>query len=303
MSNFSDYIGGSGGGSEVNDNKVINSNANSITTESAEVWLKSGVLSTDTTTYPNATSLLSGATYTNTNWYVGFQMNLPSGITWDGTFFWVCDRSNSGLVYKYNASGAYQGVSFATSGDSENMGIFWNGSHFYIGGSNAGTIKRYNASGAIDSGWSIGSVGGCQGVAVIGSVIYVLRDNGYIYSFYITSSGGTTTSNSINTTAQLGGAEQTLTTDGEYLYAVSTSGVAYKYAPYESGGSGYLGISFSVNPLSSSAIQFGGLAFKGTELYSINATDDKVFKFNEALSVGLGGKVESDGGTIYTRIK
>ena len=297
-------LGGGGSASQVNDNKVINSVANSITTESGEVWLKSGVLSTDTTTYPNATSLLSGATYTNTNWSVASQITYPSGITWDGSFFWVCDRLPNGNVYKYNASGAYQGVSFATSGNSENNGIFWNGSHFYIAGSNSGgTINRYNASGAIDSGWSIGSVGGCQGVAVIGSVIYVLRNNGYIYSFYITSSGGTTTSNSINTAAQLGGAEQDVTTDGEYLYAVSHSGVAYKYDPYESGGAGYLGISFSVNPLSSSAIDFGALAFKGTELYSTNATDRKVFKFNEALSVGLGGKVATDGGTIYTRIK
>jgi len=147
------------------------------------------------------------------------------------------------------------------------------------------------------------SQSGVQGVAIIGSVIYVLRDDGYIYSFNITSSGGTNTGSNINTAAQLGGAEQTLATDGEYLYAVSTAGVAYKYDPPRVGGAGYLGISFSVNPLSSSAIQFGGLAFKGTELYSTNATDDKVFKFNEALSVGLPVLVETDGGTIYTRIK
>jgi len=294
-------LGGSSA-SQVNDNKVINSKANSITTESGEVWLKSGVVSTDTTTYPDGTAFMSGATYTSTNWSVASQMGLPSGITWDGSFFWVCDRTNSGLVYKYNASGAYQSVSFATSGDSENMGIVWNGSHFYIGGSNAGTIKRYNASGAIDSGWSITSQSGVQGVAIIGSVIYVLRLDGYIYYYNITSSGGTYTGNNINTAAQLGGAEQTLATDGESLYAVSTAGVAYKYDPLP-GGAGYLGVSFSVNPLSSSAIDFGGLAFKGTELYSTNATDDKVFKFNEALSVGLNSLVETDGGTIYTRIK
>ena len=299
MSNLTDLISAGGGGSEVNDNKVINSNANSITTESGEVWLRSGVLSTDTTTYPNATGLLSGATYTNTNWSTGGQVAIPSGITWDGSFFYVCDRYSNGSVYKYSSTGTYTNSSFTSNG-SENMGLMWDGTYFYMGESNGGYVYRYNSSFTLQN-WSITGVSGVQGVAVIGSVIYVLRANGYIYAFNITSTGGTASHN-INTAGQLGGAEQTLATDGQYLYAVSTSGVAYKYDP-KSGGAGYLGISFSVNALSSTAIEYGGLAFKGTELYSTNATDGKVFKFNEALSVGLGGKVESDGGTIYTRIK
>ena len=292
-------LGGSSA-SQVNDNKVINSNANSITTESGEVWLKSGVVSTDTTTYPDATAFMSGATYTNTNWSVGSQMNLPSGITWDGSFFYVCDRANSGLVYKYNSEGVYQNISFTSNG-SENMGLTWDGTYFYMGESNGGYVYRYNSSFTLQN-WSITSVSGVQGVAVIGSVIYVLRNDGYIYAFNITSSGGTATGNNLNTAAQLGGAEQTLATDGEFLYAVSTSGVAYKYDPTP-GGAGYLGISFSVNPLSSTATERGGLVFKGTELYSTNGQDDKVFKFNKALSVGVTSLVKSDGGKIYTRVK
>ena len=53
-------LGGAGGGSEINDNKVINSTADSITTESGEVWLKSGVISGAVSTYPDATGVITG---------------------------------------------------------------------------------------------------------------------------------------------------------------------------------------------------------------------------------------------------
>ena len=52
-------LGGASGGSEINDNKVINSLATLITTESGEKWLRSGTLDANTSAYPNATSLLS----------------------------------------------------------------------------------------------------------------------------------------------------------------------------------------------------------------------------------------------------
>ena len=299
MSTISSLISSGGGGSEINDNKVINSLANSITTESGEVWLKSGVISGAVSTYPDAQTLITGGTYTNTNWYVGFQAAIPSGITWDGSFFYVCDRTYNGLVYKYNSLGVYQNTSFISNG-GENNGLTWDGTYFYMGNTDGGQVYRYNSSWTLQN-WAITSVGGVTGVAVIGSVIYILRDNGYIYAYNISASGGTNT-HSINTAAELGGAEQTLATDGQYLYAVSTAGVAYKYDPL-SGGAGYLGVSFSVNALSSTAIQFGGLVFKDTDLYSINATDDKAFKYNQAFSVGLTSEVKTDGGTIYTRVK
>ena len=303
MSTLTGFISsGGGGGSEINDNKVINSTASLITTESGEKWLQSGTLSTATSTYPNATVVPSGATYTNTNWYVGFQMTTPSGITWDGSFFYVCDRTyNVGLVYKYNSAGVYQSTSFTSTG-TENNGLTWDGTYFYMGDSGAGVVHRYNSSWALQSGWSIPYVAGVVGVAVIGTTCYVYVQSSagqpdVVRVYTITSSGGTL-STTFATNPQIQGQPQDLTTDGTYLYAISRTGVAFQYTT-----SGvYTGSTFSVNPLSSSTTDFGGVTFKGTELYSTNATDDRVFQFNVASSVGLGQQVNTDGGTIYTRI-
>ena len=308
MSNFTDFISSGGGGSEINDNKVINSAASLITTESGEKWLRSGTLDGNTSAYPNATSLLSSATYTSTNWSVASQITIASGITFDGTFFWVCDRIPNNNVYKYNASGAYQGVSFATSGNSENNGIFWNGSHFYIAGSNSGgNIKRYSASGTLDSGWSIGSVAGCTGVAVIGTTVYVYvqsyngggsnANSDNVVPFTLTSSGGTA-GTPFSTHSNTGGQIQDLTTDGTHLYATTRTGVVFQYTTSGT----YTGVTFNVNALSSASIDYGGVAFKGTKLYSTNGRDNKVFEYNKGFSVGLTSEVNTDGGTIYTRI-
>jgi hypothetical protein len=294
-------LGGAGGGSEINDNKVINSGASLITTASGEKWLQSGTLDSNTSTYPDATSLPSGATYTNTNWSVASQMALPSGITWDGNFFYVCDRTYNGFVYKYNSSGVYQNTSFTSNG-GENNCLTWDGTYFYMGNTDGGVVYRYNSSWTLQSGWSIPYVAGVVGVAVIGTTCYVyVQSSGgqpdVVRVYTITSSGGTL-STTFATNPQIQGQPQDLTTDGTYLYAISRTGVAFQYTT-----SGvYTGSTFSVNPLSSSATDFGGVTFKGTELYSTNATDDKVFQFNVANSVGLGQQVNTDGGTIYTRI-
>ena len=299
-------LGGGGSASVINENKVINSAASLITTASGKKWLQSGTVSTATSTYPDATVVPTGATYTNTNWYVGFQMALPSGITWDGSFFYVCDRTyNNGLVYKYNSVGVYQNTSFTTY-DTENNGLTWDGTYFYVAGSGTGKLNRYNSSWALQT-WQIDNLGGITGVAVIGTTLYayVQAYNGggspantdVVVPFTITSSGGTA-GTPFSTNAQIGGQPQELTTDGTYLYAISRTGVAFQYTT-----SGvYTGATFSVNPLSSSTTNYGGATFKGTELYSTNSTDDRVFKFNVANSVGLGLQVTTDGGTIYTRI-
>ena len=298
-------LGGAGGGSEINDNKVINSIASLITTASGEKWLQSGTLDSNTSTYPDATSLPSGATYTNTNWSVASQMPLPSGITWDGSFFYVCDRTNNGSVYKYNSVGTYQNTSFTTF-DSENNGLTWDGTYFYVAGTGTGKLNRYNSSWALQT-WQINNLGGITGVAVIGTTLYAYvqsinggntpADLDVVIPLTITSSGGTA-GTPFSTNAQIGGQPQDLATDGTYLYAVSRTGVVFQYTT-----SGvYTGSTFSVNPLSSSTTDFGGITFKGTELYSTNSTDDKVFQFNVTNSVGIINRVNTDGGTIYTRI-
>jgi hypothetical protein len=98
MSNFTDFIGGGGGGSEVNDTKYIHSSVNIITTESGEKWQKSGYVGNlDTTTYPNA-GTHAGAIGTVTDTEVslagtGSNWSAVKPITTNGTWVW---SGNSG---------------------------------------------------------------------------------------------------------------------------------------------------------------------------------------------------------------
>jgi hypothetical protein len=103
MSNFTDYIGGSGGGgSEVNDVKYIASTVDLITTESGEKWQKSGLLTnSDTTTYSDATSF-HGNIGTNTDSEVSladtstnWSKQWSSCITTNGIWVWNANMGSA----------------------------------------------------------------------------------------------------------------------------------------------------------------------------------------------------------------
>ena len=64
---------------------------------SGDVYIKTGVVETDVSLYPNAYPNFG---YTGTSFSVGAQDNYPSGIAWDGTHFWVTGDSTDS-VYKY----------------------------------------------------------------------------------------------------------------------------------------------------------------------------------------------------------
>ena len=107
-------LGGGGSASVINETIDINSAENLITLEDGRVYLKGGVTTTDTTTYPDANLTLG---YKGTSFYVGTENAQPRSLTWDGTYFWVLGGGGvTSTVYKYNASGVSQNVSFAVGG-------------------------------------------------------------------------------------------------------------------------------------------------------------------------------------------
>ena len=295
--------GGGGGGSNVNDNRVINSTATSITTESGEVWLKSGQVSTDISTYPGATRFDGGFGYSTTNWSIASEMSRAGGITWDGSYFYVADRTRNGQIHKYNAAGVYQNVYFHgdnTSSDNENFGLHWDATtgYFYVADQWDGTAQRINSSYTQDSGWSMTGMSGIYGITVLGNYIYTLRGN-YVHKDLLTSSGSSP-SISVSISAQTGsGQAQDLTTDGTYLYVKSTSGTVYQYTEASIG---YTGLSFSINALSNAATAIGAFCFKNGNIFTTNSIDDKVFEWTPVQKVGLAAQANTDGGTIYTRI-
>ena len=99
-------LGGGGSASQINEIVTLNNTADTVTLSDGRVYLKGGVYETNPSTYPLATT---GYQYTGFNFSVGTQATTPTGVTWDGTYYWVVgDDTNT--AYKYTAAGVYQSV-------------------------------------------------------------------------------------------------------------------------------------------------------------------------------------------------
>ena len=290
-------LGGAGGGSEINDQKAIYSTANLITTESGEVWLKSGVVSTDTTTYPDATTALTGATY-NSNFSLP-QMSVPTGLAFDGTHFHILQ--NSGYVYKYTLAGVYLGNLQLPSIGSWVSGLTYDGTYFYAGDNTNQRIRRYNSSWVLDTSWGItwsGSNVYHLGIAIVNGVLFALRQDENCHKYTITASGGTA-NGSFSVAAQTGSATGLLATDGTHIYASNQHQVMFQYTTTGT----YTGVSLNVNNYGSNT-QAGGAVFEGNVIYVTDDQSDKVVKWNKIYSLGMtAADTTLANGTRYVRIK
>ena len=70
---------------------------------------------------------------------VGAEVHQPTGITFDGTYFWIYD---SGNVFKYNSSFVYQSVSIAL--DAPYRGLGHDGTYFIL--TNSGVEERWDTA-------------------------------------------------------------------------------------------------------------------------------------------------------------
>ena len=297
MSTITSLISSGGGGSEINDQKAIYSTANLITTESGEVWLKSGVVSTDTTTYPDATTALTGTTYDSD--FSLPQMSAPAGLAFDGTHFHILQ--NNGYVYKYTLAGVYVSNLQLPSTGSWVTGLTYDGTYFYAGDNTNSIIRRYNSSWVLDTSWSISYSGFNAyhlGLAIVNGVLYALRQNDYCYRFVLTSSGGTA-NGSFSVAAQTGTATGLLATDGTHLYASNQHQVMFQYTTTGT----YTGVSLAVNNYGSNT-QSGGAVFESNVIYVTDDQSDKVVKWNKTFSLGMtAADTTLANGTRYVRIK
>ena len=224
VSNFSNFTGSS---SKINEVVFLNNEASTVVAGGGRVYLKGGVLETDLTVYPDANS--DTFAYSGTNFSVAGEEYLPSGITWDGTYFWVLGGGTDS-VYKYNASGVYQSVSFSVaSQDTVPYDITWDGTHFWVAGS--ARVYKYNASG-VYQGVSFtresGKPPNMSGITFDGTSIWVVgaaHDKAYKYSVSGAYEG---VSFDVSQDSRNSG----ITWDGTNLWVIGSTGdKAYKHIP------------------------------------------------------------------------
>jgi len=89
----------------------------------------------------------SGWTYSGVHFDVGAQVTSPTGITWDGTNFWVVGYDTD-EVYKYTSAGVYTGTSFDVGAqESLPKGITWDGTYFWVIGRASDEVYKYTSAG------------------------------------------------------------------------------------------------------------------------------------------------------------
>jgi len=295
VSNFSDFISSGGGGSEVNDIKAVNSQANLITTESGEKWLKSGVTDTAINDFPAAIRSLTNMASSSSNfniaasgrgcvavgsdiWVVydstmqkfantggsavatynlGNSISETGAIGFDGTHIWVASGGSSGRIWKYTLAGAYANVNFSVlSQTTTPRSLVWDGSHWHVCNYSNNQVYKYTAAGVFVSQYLI------QG-----------QDN-------------------------------RLTLAEDYLYGISRNRDVHKYTTDgRSKGLFASGSNIIQDVVTGSDGSVTGIAFTGTHFHILDRPTLKMHKFQAPKAVGLPTIDTSVfNGSVYTRI-
>jgi len=121
----------------------LNSTQTIYTPEEGGVWLRSGTITDDLTTYPEATPNL--AAFFDNFFSHASETNTPGAVVTDGTDFWVIDIVS--IAYKYDSAGAYTGTSVSIPTTmSRPEGGTWDGTNYWVTDGTAGFVVQYDSS-------------------------------------------------------------------------------------------------------------------------------------------------------------
>ena len=284
---------GGGNASVINETIDINSTENLITLADGRVYLKGGVTETNVAAYPDATA---GLAYTGTTFSTAAQATSADGesdIGWDGTYFWLLERGNA-RVYKYNASGVYQGSNFSVyAQDPQPMGIVCVGSDFYISGETNHKISKYNSSGVFQSDWSVPAPRHfVRAIAYDGTYLWLLSNYMQTVNKYSLAGVYQNVSFSVsNAGTNLHG----LAWDGTHFWLAERT--TDKLFQYTAAGV-YTGFSFS---LASQGTSPYGVTWDGSALWTVDNSSSAAFKYQN--QIGVVNQASTQGRQNYVRIK
>ncbi len=179
--------GTSAGGIPINGVLPINTEEEVYTDTNNQVWLKSGVIETDTSLYPDASYgpilIATGDVYDIS------EGSSASGIAVDDTYLYVTD-DNTAYIYVYNKStGSDTGTSYSISTETSFPGgITVDDTYLYVADYFVGSIFLYNKSTGVYTGTSYDTSTESDdphGIAVDDTYLYVVDasdDAIYLYT-------------------------------------------------------------------------------------------------------------------------
>jgi len=293
MSNFTDFIGGGGGSaSQINEVVTLNNSADTVTLSDGRVYLKGGVFETNPSTYPLASTSLSGTVYSGTNFSVAAQDTSPLGIAWDGTNFWVAGNTSKKII-KYTASGVFVS-SFSVSAQVSTVhGVINDGTYIWVLDSSTSRVHKYSQSGVYQNVyWTTSEGVEGKGLTFDGTHVWVVDSStGYANHDQYTLAGvytGVTWSSVAQFLYPRG-----LAWTGTHYWIVDANGYI---AQYDSSFV-YTGVSMYIAGTTSSNLS--AITYKDGSLFIISAVSLKVWQYSPTVGVL---SVSNLGGQNYVRV-
>jgi len=294
VSNFSDFVGGASGGSEVNDQKFINSAANLITTESGEKWLKSGVTETSVSDYPDASTVISSIANGNSNFVLA---SAPRGIVAIGSDIWIL---YSASMQKFANTGGSALITIGTLGGSETnaRALGYDGTYLYVVGNTSNWVARYTTAGVyLNTSFSTLPSTSARSAAWDGTHFHISQySNSTVYKF---TAAGVYSGQSY--TVQHSGCFLTVA-DG-YIYALRPDSTIDKYSTggaYINTLAPYSFVSGVTNNNSTNA--HSGITYDGSNFWICVLNNERAYKFTTTKAVGVTSSITEAGSPLYSRI-
>jgi len=218
-----------GGGLPISTILPLNSTQTVYTPEEGGVWLRSGTITDDLITYPEATPNLA-AFFDNFFGHASELTDARTVIT-DGTDFWVIGVGR--IAYKYDSAGAYTGTSVPISTTMlDPRGGIWDGTNYWVTDGTAEFVVQYDSSFSVtgtefDISAEISS--NAQGLAWDGTYLYIAGNNGASNSFIFRyDAAGAYTGFSFSFENEATSIKDLEFFDG-FLWVMTISGSVFKY--------------------------------------------------------------------------
>jgi len=213
------------------------------------------------------TTISSAWSYSGTCFSVYNQDIDPSGITWDGTHFWMLGKYSQ-RVYQYTLAGVYTGIYFNIYYQEHYpSGICWDGTHFWVVGNETDRVYQYTLAGVYTgTNFYVGDHSvSSQGITWDGIYFYVLDEaDDRVYRY---TNVGVYTGTYFSVGAQETRSHE-ITWDGTHLWIVGyTTDKAYKYTTNGS----YTGVYFSI--IYNNGYQ-PAITWDGTHFWIVSCNDE-----------------------------
>jgi len=219
--------------------------------------------------------------------YTGFSFDTagsgnerPSGITQNGTYFWIIDNSDDKVYKYYMSNNSYTGESFSlTSANNNPYGITQNGTYFWVVNdlnNLSSAVYKYYMSNNSYTGESFSLTSANTnplGITQNGTYFWIADyTDKEVYKYYM--SNNSYTGESFDTAGSGGSLTSGITQNGTYFW-VTDIGTDKVYKYYMSNNS-YTGESFSLISANNNPY---GITQNGTYFWIIDYTDSEVYQY------------------------